>query len=83
MAEYFRRVLLSLDTDGIFYWMFRGHQWRLVQAQLLYNSTDASSFFFLFLKITIVIIIVIIIIRYYYCYYRYFIIGMYIEIFIF
>ena len=60
----------------------------MVQAQLLYNSTDASSFFFLFLKITIVIIIVIIIIiiiiiRYYYCYYRYFIIGMYIEIFIF
>ena len=44
MAEYFRRVLLSLDTDGIFYWLFLGHQWWSVQAQLLY-STDASALF--------------------------------------
>ena len=62
MAEYFRRVLLSLDTDGIFYWVFRGHQWRSVQAQLLYNSTDASSFFFFFLITIVVVVIVVVII---------------------
>ena len=69
---HFRRVLLSSDTDGIFYWLFWGHKWWSVQAQLLYNFTDASALFlslgifFLFFKtysyITIIIIIIIIII---------------------
>ena len=45
MVEYFRRVPLSLDKGGILYWLFRGHQWRSIQAQLLYNSTDASALF--------------------------------------
>ena len=38
MVEYFRRVLLSLDTYGIFHWLFRGHQWRSVQAQRLLDD---------------------------------------------
>ena len=45
MASYCRQVLLSLGTNGIFCWLLRGHQWWLVQTQLLYSSTDASPLF--------------------------------------